>query len=453
MLQFFSFNGRTRPRPYLLSSLAVFFGQHLITILVIAAEAGSLGAATRDWPFYVMPLQTLAKHSGASALTLLLALSGLLIAFWALAALAFRRAADAEASGWIAAFAIAPVVQIAAIFLLSALPSRRAGAGDGTGLTTRGPLAWATAAQGLFLGVAVTLFAVATGALLFGSYGFGIFVASPFTVGATTGYFANRETDLGASRTAQLVGGALLLGGLALVIAALEGLICILMAAPLAIAAALVGGMLGRAIALYARGPAPLGLSGVALLPLIFALESILPTAVAFDTLSRIQVRAPASVVWKVLVNTDLSEAPVALPFRLGLAYPVRGQVLGEGIGSIRLGEFSTGVARERVTEWIPNRKLAFILLNEVPSMRELSPYAKVHAPHVVGYFRTTNTSFELLPREHGDTDVIERTSHELKLEPVLYWLPLARWVVHENNARVLAHIKRQAEISQASSD
>jgi hypothetical protein len=137
----------------------------------------------------------------------------------------------------------------------------------------------------------------------------------------------------------------------------------------------------------------------------------------------------------------------------LGLAYPVRGQVLGEGIGSIRLGEFSTGVARERVTEWIPNRKLAFILLNEVPSMRELSPYAKVHAPHVVGYFRTTNTSFELLARENGDTDVIERTSHELKLEPVLYWLPLARWVVHENNARVLAHIKRQAEISQASND
>jgi uncharacterized membrane protein YhaH (DUF805 family) len=112
MLQFFSFNGRPRPRPYLLSALAVFFSQHLITILVIAAEAGSLGAATRDWAFYVMPLQTLAKHSGASALTLLVALSGLLIACWALAALAFRRAADAEASGWIAAFAIAPVVQL-----------------------------------------------------------------------------------------------------------------------------------------------------------------------------------------------------------------------------------------------------------------------------------------------------------------------------------------------------
>jgi hypothetical protein len=366
--------------------------------------------------------------------------------------LAFRRAADAEASGWIAAFAIAPVVQIATIGLLSAMPSR-AVAGDAGVMTRRGPLGWATAAQGLFLGVAVTLFAVATGALLFGSYGFGIFVASPFTIGATTGYFANRRADLSPLGTAELAAGAIFLGGIALLTAALEGLICILMAAPLAMVAALVGGMLGRAIALYSRRPARQGLSVVALLPVIFALETSLPTAVPFDTLSRVQIGAPPPAVWKVLVRTDLSEEPVALAFRLGLAYPVRGEVLGEGIGSIRLGVFSTGVALERVTEWIPNRKLSFILLNEVPAMRELSPYAKVHAPHVVGYFRTTNTSFELLDREDGNTEVIERTSHVLSLEPVLYWLPLARWVVHENNARVLAHIKRRAEASQAIND
>src|SRR6185295_18274385 len=127
------------------------------------------------------------------------------------AALAFRRAADAEASGWIAAFAIAPVVQIATIGLLSAMPSR-AVVGDAAVVNRRGPLDWAAAAQGLFLGVAVTLFAVATGALLFGSYGFGIFVASPFTIGATTGYFANRRADLSPLGTAELVAGAIFFG-------------------------------------------------------------------------------------------------------------------------------------------------------------------------------------------------------------------------------------------------
>jgi hypothetical protein len=44
--------------------------------------------------------------------------------------------------------------------------------------------------------------------------------------------------------------------------------------------------------------------------------------------------------------------------------------------------------------------------------------------------------------------EIVERTSHELKLDPVFYWLPLARAMVHENNARVLAHIRDQAERS-----
>jgi hypothetical protein len=71
----------------------------------------------------------------------------------------------------------------------------------------------------------------------------------------------------------------------------------------------------------------------------------------------------------------------------------------------------------------------------------------------VVGYFRTTYTSFELSPLPDGRTEIVERTSHELRLEPVLYWLPMARWVVHANNARVLAHIRRQAERSIASGE
>ena len=101
------------------------------------------------------------------------------------------------------------------------------------------------------------------------------------------------------------------------------------------------------------------------------------------------------------------------------------------------------------MTEWVADRKLAFTVVNDVPAMRELSPYAHVHAPHVIGYFRTTLTSFELVSLSDDRTEIIERTSHQLRLDPVFYWLPLARWIVHENNARVLDHIRRQAEQAQ----
>jgi hypothetical protein len=158
-----------------------------------------------------------------------------------------------------------------------------------------------------------------------------------------------------------------------------------------------------------------------------------------------VEIDAPPEMVWRSIVRMETIDGPLALPFRLGVAYPLRGEVIGEGVGASRIGEFSTGTAVERVTEWIPNRKLAFTVLRDVPAMRELSPYEHVHAPHVIGYFDTNYTSFELLPQQNGRTEVIERTSHSLKLEPILYWLPLVRWVVHRNNARVLTHIKHQA--------
>jgi hypothetical protein len=78
--------------------------------------------------------------------------------------------------------------------------------------------------------------------------------------------------------------------------------------------------------------------------------------------------------------------------------------------------------------------------------MHELSPYPHVNAPHVTGYFRTTYTSFEIVPVAPGRSGVLERTGHELKLDPILYWLPLARWVIHQDNWRVLTYVRRQAE-------
>ena len=81
-----------------------------------------------------------------------------------------------------------------------------------------------------------------------------------------------------------------------------------------------------------------------------------------------------------------------------------------------------------------------------MPALHEMSPYQRVHAPHAVGYFRTGQTSFDVKLRPDGGTDVIERASHQLKLDPGYYWLPMARWIVLQNNMRVLAHIRHQAE-------
>jgi hypothetical protein len=188
-------------------------------------------------------------------------------------------------------------------------------------------------------------------------------------------------------------------------------------------------------------------------LPLVLLGETLLAPTASFQTENAIEIATPPAVAWKSIVDMGEITGPLPLAFRLGMAHPLRGRVIGEGVGAVRLGVFSTGTALECITEWEPERKLAFTVLRDVPSMRELSPYEHVHAPHVIGYFFTNGTQFELLPAENGGTKLVLRSAHTLKLEPVLYWLPLARMVVNQNNTRVLAHIKRRAEGAQGSVD
>jgi hypothetical protein len=38
------------------------------------------------------------------------------------------------------------------------------------------------------------------------------------------------------------------------------------------------------------------------------------------------------------------------------------------------------------------------------------------------------------------------RASHILRIDPIPYWEPLARWTVHGNSMRVLEDIKGKAE-------
>ena len=229
----FAFTGRMRPLPYALASSALFFSQHLIALFADRTAMRGIWQYPGQflwqfpeqvpgqfpWQFFLIPLETLARRNGGGA-TLIAAFVCFLIIAWALTALAFRRAADAHVSGWVPALALVPVVQIPAILALSLAPSR--GAVLEPPSDEDRPFDWATAAQGLLAGVALTVVAVAIAALIFGSYGFGMFLGSPFAIGLTTGYLANRKIDIGAWRTAALVAAALPLGGIALITAALE---------------------------------------------------------------------------------------------------------------------------------------------------------------------------------------------------------------------------------------
>jgi hypothetical protein len=320
---------------------------------------------------------------------------------------------------------------------------------DEQGPVNRIPLG--VALMGLVAGVVLTLLLVAATTLVFREYGALLFLASPFVVGCLTAYIGNRRADIGPRATTRLVWAACFLGGVGILAVAIEGIICLAMASPLIAVVAWLGGLLGRTIALKGPGASRGGtVMSLTVLPVFFAFDLIAPPHVAFESIESIDITATDGAVWDAIVHMGPIPDPPAAPFRWGLAYPMSGTINSEGVGAIREGVFSTGVAYERVTEWEPARRLSFVVLSDPPTMGELSPYRNVNAPHVEGYFRTLDARFIITPLTNGRTRLSLATRHELDLRPAFYWLPLTKWAIHTNKVRVLTHFARQAEATNA---
>ena len=182
------------------------------------------------------------------------------------------------------------------------------------------------------------------------------------------------------------------------------------------------------------------------MLPVFFAVEQLVIGGTGFDTSTSIDIDASQAQVWDAVVGmTDIVEKP-SLPFRLGVSYPIGAKLSGKGVDAMRFGRFSTGTAIERISVWEPSREITFEVLSEPAGMREMSPYEHVHAPHVNGYFTTRSVSFRMEPLPNGRARLELASTHELKLEPRVYWMTFANWIVKENGDRVLRHIKEQAE-------
>src|SRR5262245_5480327 len=242
----FGFSARVDARAYAASGFSLVAFKYATDAALIRAVTGT------DWaPWdYLTPLfSTRARLIGETNEWLLWPLLVWTLPFvWVGASMTFRRALDAGLSPWSGLLFFVPFLNYLWMLLLCVVPSRPAAAASlpqpGARVSTARAML-AAAAPAAALGA----LAVSVSVLALESYLGMLFVGTPFAVGFVAGFRINRDGDRGPGPSIAAAYLALLLDAAVLMLLALEGLLCLAMAFPLAAILALVGALLGRAVA------------------------------------------------------------------------------------------------------------------------------------------------------------------------------------------------------------
>jgi hypothetical protein len=282
------------------------------------------------------------------------------------------------------------------------------------------------------------------------NYGWGLFVALPFTMGFAAAflYGARQPRSLRGCVGVACLSTALL-GG-ALLALAFEGAICIVMAAPLALPLAAFGGSCAYAVQRrrWLRNDAPVFLSALLLfVPSVEWLEhAVAAPSPIFVVRTAIEIHATPEQVWKQVVAFSEIPPPREWMFRAGIAYPIRAEIRGTGPGAERHCVFSTGAFVEPIQIWDEPHQLKFSVTSNPPPLEEWTPYSHIDPPHLHGFLMSEGGQFLLTPLPGGSTRLEGTTWYQHGLWPSAYWRLWSDAIIHQIHMRVLIHIRDEVE-------
>jgi uncharacterized membrane protein YhaH (DUF805 family) len=373
-------------------------------------------------------------------------------------AMTVKRLRDAGRPVWLVALFFVPIVNVLSFLALCALPPRERPSGlEGAPwprphgldrLIPHGPMG--SALLSIVVSAVLGLGFVAIGTIVVGAYGWGLFVALPFCLGmfAVLLYSYHEPREWGNCVFVSLLPVGLV--GAALILVAMEGVICVLMAAPFALGLAAMGGALGYSIQMHhwrpKQRPAMLAIV-ILLIPGTLGVENAARLQPAtFQVRTAIEVNAPPEKVWNQVVAFAEIPPPKELLFRAGIAYPIRAEIFGHGVGAVRHCIFSTGPFVEPIEAWDEPRLLRFGVTANPEPLKELTPYEHIDAPHLHGYFVSEKGLFALAALPGGRTRLEGTTWYRHTMWPAAYWRLWSDYIIHRIHLRVLEHIRINAE-------
>jgi hypothetical protein len=286
------------------------------------------------------------------------------------------------------------------------------------------------------------------GANFLETYGWSVFVGLPFVLAMVSVLIRSFHQPLSLGQCFGLAVTGVFVYCVALMAVAMEGAICILMAVPIigviALLGALVGYFIQRARHVNATGTM---MALLLFLPLLMGAERAgLPTAPLYAVTTTVEIDAPPSRAWQYVIDFPELAPPTELVFRAGIAHPQRARIVGRGVGACRYCIFSTGPFVEPITAWDEGRLLRFDVIENPPPMREWSPYANIHPPHLSNFLVSRAGQFRLIELPNGRTRLEGTTWYQHHMWPAAYWRRWSDFILHKIHRRVLNHVKNLSE-------
>lgn len=455
-LNFWSFSGRIGRGTYVVVGFLAFAVKHNLDRLL----AQSQKVPWSPWNYWI-PFGEMFRGVPSGPQEQELAKTLFLVALpflWIAITLTVKRLRDAGQPPWLAILVLVPIVNLLFFAMLCALPSRTFGARNVRKEPIRGRNEgfWPQSRVGSAgLGV---MFAAVLGVVvtwmdlkLVGRYGLALFVALPFVMGYAAVWIDCHRRSRTPKDVIAVVNWTVALAAMGICAIAIEGLICIAMAAPIAWVLAFMGGVLAFAVHSRPETPRPAVEPFAALLvmlPMLFGAEQMSPAPVPrYQVRTSIEIAASPEIVWNRVVAFPPMAPPTGMPFRLGFAYPIEARLVGAGLTADRECRFSTGRFKEPILAWEPGKHFAFGISEEPLLMKETSLYGDIKVRHLEDHdFQAERVDFVITRLPNGNSRLEGTTTYQNKMWPGAYWRIWTDGLVHSIHHRVFEHIKQLAE-------
>ena len=284
---------------------------------------------------------------------------------------------------------------------------------------------------------------------VFRDYAFGLFIWLPLVLGATSTLILAHKNSVSRKELRNNSYWTLLAFCIGLLAFAWEGIICLIMAAPIGFVFTYLGFLIGLSFSkskIEANAPTAIILLMLSV-PSLMAFEDNIKTSEDLRSVTTtIEINASPEKVWKNVVAFPPLKEPTEFIFKTGIAYPINATISGQGVGAVRHCNFSTGSFVEPITVWDEPKLLKFSVDEQPEPMKEISFY-DIHPNHLHGYWVSKQGQFKLTALPNGHTLLEGTTWYLNKIKPDFYWTIWSDNIVHKIHNRVLGHIKTQAEL------